>query len=830
MGGREEILEIQRRIGEFMKGCIFKTLVVWLVLLTAGQAIGAEAKLSSAFLARGEKTLMEIRVEGSQPDEMPVIPPVKGVDIEVLGIGPPRRVPGSRIEYGIQYLVSSYEVGVHVIPAIEVSTLGTTSRTAPLRIEIFDPSDLKWGEAVSKPDSISDTIPYASIIRVPEGKFFDNQTVETEMKIYVPRDLARTVADWGVPEFKPDGLAAWRFEAKDGRGEVNLLGQSYIAISYGTTMTALRSGPVTLGSATVRLTYVKMIFDRFAQRAEMQATLDIAEKSIDVIPLPDGAPVGFDNVVGDFTIGTAFTQSDVVEGEPISVDVIVSGSGNLDLITAPQLLNPEGWKVYDTSQTQRGEERRELEGSVVFKLLIRPLEIKAAIPPFRLVYFDPKLEEYKTIVTEPIPLKMAPAVRNAGLESLGPPQEKSVPVERMTDILGLVGTGNVLVGSGSLLPSWTFHALAGLLALGLIAKTLWMRFGHLFERDETKARMRKDFENVMATRGDNGLEFLRAAGAFVETWLAPANDDEVRKVLEERDKFCFRPDREGVALPGERRKEILRVLRKVTFGMLVFGFSMFAVMPANGRDLGAEAKEAFDSAKYNEAAQMWLDAGPFEKLSADTLYNIGNSAYRLGVPGEAALYYRRALIRDASHEEARQNLRFIERKYGSITIDRPDFQHALAKISLGSWRNIFWSGVWIVVLGLLIFPATRQGARFRVGAVVGFILGPILVSGGGFGWYYYPDDSEFAAVEKQAVIIAENVVLHTDAARTSPEVIDAPPGSLAEVIRTSGRWAYVGFATKTRGWVPIESIGMLQPKEKPEVPKVRKAAADGSSA
>jgi len=73
-------------------------------------------------------------------------------------------------------------------------------------------------------------------------------------------------------------------------------------------------------------------------------------------------------------------------------------------------------------------------------------------------------------------------------------------------------------------------------------------------------------------------------------------------------------------------------------------------------------------------------------------------------------------------------------------------------------------------------------------------------------------------------------VLHADASRTSPEVIDAPPGSLCEVIRESGRWAYVSFATKTRGWIPAEMIEKVIPEKTPEPPKIRKAKADGKSA
>jgi hypothetical protein len=80
------------------------------------------------------------------------------------------------------------------------------------------------------------------------------------------------------------------------------------------------------------------------------------------------------------------------------------------------------------------------------------------------------------------------------------------------------------------------------------------------------------------------------------------------------------------------------------------------------------------------------------------------------------------------------------------------------------------------------------------------------------------------------VVTGEKVALHADAARTAPEVIDAPPGSLCEIIAESGRWVYVAFATKTRGWVPIESIEKIIPNKTPEPPKFRKPKAGEKTA
>jgi hypothetical protein len=133
-------------------------------------------------------------------------------------------------------------------------------------------------------------------------------------------------------------------------------------------------------------------------------------------------------------------------------------------------------------------------------------------------------------------------------------------------------------------------------------------------------------------------------------------------------------------------------------------------------------------------------------------------------------------------------------------------------------------------LAALVFPATRAGARLRIAAIAACFIGPMLAVCGGLGWRCFPNDSEFAIPERQAVIVGEKAVLHVDAARTSPEVIDAPAGSLCEVIGESGHWVYVAFATKTRGWIPMEWIEKVVPITPPAPPVIRKPKANEKSA
>ncbi|MES2658909.1 MAG: BatD family protein [Verrucomicrobiota bacterium] len=805
----------------------FQALAVWITFCaySHGQAM---SRLSSSFIARGEQAMLEVAVTGGVPIGFPQVTPPQNVTIQETDIGPATQLnPGRKLEYVFQYKVFSYETGKYKIPPITVNVNGATPQseplefvTEPLEFVIFDPDELEWSELAVEGRKIR----YASFFRSLNDRPYENETTPTEIKIFVPREMV--VVDWGIPDFERDGLAAWRFQPSPMRSTINLLGTPYFSVAYPSTITPTRTGKISIGPAKIRLITQENVMDPFPRWVNKEIYVQAPKLEMEALPLPAGAPKGFENAVGSFRLSASSEVSEIQEGDPVTVDLVVTGSGNLDTLQPPTLADSDGWKVYSTTNDQRGDERRDLSGSVVFHQSIRPLEMKKEIPPFRLVYFDPGDKTYKTVTTEPIALRMIPGPAKAA-EAIA--QSLPVPFERMTDILALLRPAQLTVPAIPAFPTWLGHAVGALLALLLIVKAVWMRLAvRLSKNPESHVRAR-ELQEISSAKSADDTDFLRATGSFIERHLGSHPSPEIRAVLAERDAVCFRAEKPKSVLDRKRRDEIIRLLRNAAMMLLVV-FTLNAGGTARADDISKQAIEAFDSAKYEDAIKLWLSAGNYDDLSADTLYNIGNACYRSGSPGHAALYYRRALVKNSGHQEARQNLRFIERKYGSITVQRPDYQYALARLPLVSWKNTLWGGLWICGLALLVFPATLPGARVRWVAVGALVIGPLLVSAGLLGWRYFPNDAEFAPVSKQAVIIAEQVALHTDAARTSPEVIDAPPGSLCEVIRESGRWTYVAFASKTRGWIPKEAIEKVQPVKAPAPPKFRKPKADGKSA
>lgn len=809
-------------------------LALWILFSSVIEA-SVTSRLSTRFLARGERAMLEVAVTGARPTTQPEIAPVEGVQIRPASRGAQRRMTaGRRIEHVFEYIVSSYEVGAHRIAPIQIEIDGETHLTESLDFSVFNPDDLQWSKAKAGDTEFR----YASTFKVLEQQPYEGQAVPVEIKLFVPRDLF--VIDWGIPDFERDGLTAWRMQPTEMRSEINLLGIPYVSVAYPSTLTPTRSGEIAIGPASIRLISTQIVMDGILRRKAVESRVEVAQLKLQARQLPPNAPSGFDNAVGQFKIQVTTGQTEVREGDPIPLDILVSGSGNLDTLKAPRPVNPLGWKIYEAARQQRGDERRDLSGSVAFQQFLRPLELKSAIPAYELVFFNPRSGRYEAVSTEAIPLDMTPALGSASAP-LGPPPALDTPVEQMTDILGLIPNAQLTRSGNSLLSLWWIHLSGGALAMALLLRILWLRFGHRFQRNPRRSEQLAELRALESSRGGQH-EFLMAAGRYIERWLGTQSDAEVAEILRQRDERCFREARESdEPMAKDQRRAILGTLKQATHACLLAALVLcLSLGPARAEETTPEASstplpsqtaaEAYQAARYDRAIEGWLRAAPYEELSADTLYHIGNACYRAGSPGHAALYYRRALARESNHHEARQNLRFIERKYGMLSVERPDHQYLLARLPLGAWQAITWIGIWMLTLAWLSFAATRPGARLRWIAVMALIVAPITAVSGGLGWRYFPDDAAFAPVQRQAVIITPESILHTEASRNSAEVIEAPPGSLCEVIHQSGDWSYVSFASRTRGWILSRDIRRIVPEQAPEVPEIPKPVADETNA
>jgi len=133
-------------------------------------------------------------------------------------------------------------------------------------------------------------------------------------------------------------------------------------------------------------------------------TLQTNPVTLEIKPLPAGAPDSFNGAIGKFNVKA---ETDLIEtnvNEPIKYRFIVQGEGNVENIPEPEWNDKPAWRSFDTTiETSTQFENGTLVGTKVFERLLVPTqsgEIK--IPSLEFSYFDPEEGTYKLIYSDQI--------------------------------------------------------------------------------------------------------------------------------------------------------------------------------------------------------------------------------------------------------------------------------------------------------------------------------------------------------------------------------------------------------------------------------------------
>ena len=154
------------------------------------------------------------------------------------------------------------------------------------------------------------------------------------------------------------------------------------------------------------------IFDMFfnsSRYVEVKKDLTTRPIKINVKPLPQGKTSAFYGGVGDFSISSTISSTDVTANDAVTVRVILSGTGNLKLVKTPEMKFPQDFDIYDPKIDNKYSIKGGRQtGNKVYEYLIIPRHAgQYTIPALEFQYFDPKSASYKTIKTDEYTLNVA---------------------------------------------------------------------------------------------------------------------------------------------------------------------------------------------------------------------------------------------------------------------------------------------------------------------------------------------------------------------------------------------------------------------------------------
>ena len=196
-------------------------------------------------------------------------------------------------------------------------------------------------------------------------------------------------------------------------------GQEYTTLSVTLRIYPQAGGELLIPTATVKAkvkvgtTLQRDFFDRMIRVPKLKTLFTTSPQQVITVLSPplDGRPESYTGAVGQFNIQLISPNTRVKVGDPIKLVVKISGSGQLQNITAPLLsenpLYQSGFVIVDNFQP--GDIQ---DNSILFTQTIRAKssEIKE-IPAINFSYFDPLDEKYHQLKSNTIPLKVLPAKR-----------------------------------------------------------------------------------------------------------------------------------------------------------------------------------------------------------------------------------------------------------------------------------------------------------------------------------------------------------------------------------------------------------------------------------
>lgn len=323
-------------------------------------------------------------------------------------------IPGATITADGNQLVSN-SVQVKVLPTDQAS--GSSSSNNGGRQSSGSTSRASAGTAISSSDLFITA-------NVNKTTVYEQEAFLLTYKIYTLVDL-RSFDNVKLPDFK--GFHSQEVELPNDRrwGLEHYKGRNYQTTVYRQfVLYPQQSGKLTIDAARFDASIAKatpasdpfdVFFNGGSNYVEVKKTILTPQLTIDVKALPADKSADFSGGVGEFNITSSINSTNVKTNDAVTVKIIISGTGNLKLLSNPEIKFPEEFEVYDPKVDNKFRLTNSgLSGSKVIEYLAIPRNAGTyKIPALTFSYFDINTRSYKRLTTEEYNLQVEKGTGNA---------------------------------------------------------------------------------------------------------------------------------------------------------------------------------------------------------------------------------------------------------------------------------------------------------------------------------------------------------------------------------------------------------------------------------
>jgi len=323
------------------------------------------------------------------------------------------------------YIVAASKNGTYTIPPAHIQVGGKTIASKPLTIKVTGTSVGGGGAQSSRRQNnepeLRDAGSHISgsdlFIKVSANKrrVYEQEPILLTYKVYTLVSLTQLRGD--MPDLKGfhtqevplPQQKSFKLETVNGRPYRTCTWSQYV-------MFPQMSGKMQIPSITFDGIVVQQnrnidpfeaFFNGGSGYVEVKKKIVAPGVEIQVDPLPD-RPANFSGGVGQFSVSAQLNKTVTKANDPVSLRVIISGTGNLKLIKEPVVEFPKDFDKYDAKITDKTKlTTNGLEGSMIYDILAVPRhQGKYEIPPVEFTYYNTATHKYETAKSEGFTLQV----------------------------------------------------------------------------------------------------------------------------------------------------------------------------------------------------------------------------------------------------------------------------------------------------------------------------------------------------------------------------------------------------------------------------------------
>ena len=397
-------------------------IIVWVLIsmlsVTAqAEDISFEASIERKEASLGNPTYLYLNFYGLQDIRRPDIDPIDGLQIRYVGPSTKMSIINGQVSKSIThtYMIIPKKIGEYKIGPFSADHENKRYQTKALELRVTDKpvqSNKVWRgpSASSLFDEEPEIDPYVSdriflTMDIAKTLVYVNEVVPVTMKVYVN---AVGIRDGEYPVYDHEGFSSGEIKEPDRVREL-VDGVKYDVLVFKQNLVPIRDGDYLLGPAKWRGTLViqkrtrssSFFGSMFGGYKTYPIELESEELPVSVLSLPEtGKPLTFSGAVGSFRMEANIDQREVKVGDPVVLRTVISGRGNFDTVTPPELGSSKDFKAYEPQVEKKGNVK-------TYEQILIPTNHEVyEIPKIEFSFFDPQTGKYETITRGPFPVRV----------------------------------------------------------------------------------------------------------------------------------------------------------------------------------------------------------------------------------------------------------------------------------------------------------------------------------------------------------------------------------------------------------------------------------------